>query len=237
MSEIAVSVRDTATEPLRKLAVAIEGCCKGHLCDNCKTCQSGRCCRRDNPDYKLPGLGEWDGPIYGELGVLNDDGERVECHFCGTWHIRVALHAWKAHDITTDEYKAIIGLRRRVGLYAPKKRESWSRSHRDDLVRASRINQALVASATPEQRSAWGSKKKRLQSFLDPSLKDLRLSRGRKANAAAAALARSQTHCKRGHPFTGDNLIVLESGRRACRTCRNRRNAAYRERHRRDQDG
>jgi hypothetical protein len=33
-------------------------------------------------DTELPALGEWDGPLYGELGVLNTDGTRVECHLC-----------------------------------------------------------------------------------------------------------------------------------------------------------
>lgn len=104
---------------MSKLPIATEGCCKEHPCDNCKTCQSGRCCRKDNPDYKLPGLGEWDGPIYGEMGVLNDDGEKVECHCCGEWFGGLQMHAWKAHDLTADEYKAIFGLSRRHGLIGP----------------------------------------------------------------------------------------------------------------------
>ncbi len=29
------------------------------------------------------------------------------------------------------------------------------------------------------------------------------------------------THCKRGHPFSGDNLYVYPSGRRGCVTCSN----------------
>jgi len=28
------------------------------------------------------------------------------------------------------------------------------------------------------------------------------------------------THCKRGHPFAGDNLLVAKDGTRECRTCR-----------------
>lgn len=29
----------------------------------------------------------------------------------------------------------------------------------------------------------------------------------------------TQTHCKRGHPLSGDNLILVKTGR-ACRACR-----------------
>ena len=32
---------------------------------------------------------------------------------------------------------------------------------------------------------------------------------------------RALTHCKRGHPFEGHNLIVRENGTRKCRTCHN----------------
>jgi len=37
----------------------------------------------------------------------------------------------------------------------------------------------------------------------------------------------SQTHCKRGHPLSGSNL-VLHQGRRHCRACQSVRRAAYR---------
>jgi hypothetical protein len=39
-----------------------------------------------------------------------------------------------------------------------------------------------------------------------------------------------KTHCKHGHPYSGDNLVVLSNGHRECRTCRNA--AAQRRRER-----
>jgi hypothetical protein len=30
-----------------------------------------------------------------------------------------------------------------------------------------------------------------------------------------------RTHCKKGHPFAGDNLYITSRGTRECRTCRN----------------
>ncbi len=27
-------------------------------------------------------------------------------------------------------------------------------------------------------------------------------------------------HCKHGHPFSGDNLVILKNGHRLCRQCR-----------------
>jgi hypothetical protein len=40
-----------------------------------------------------------------------------------------------------------------------------------------------------------------------------------RSNNPAAKHAR-KTHCKRGHPFEGENLVIRKSGYRQCRTCR-----------------
>jgi hypothetical protein len=41
----------------------------------------------------------------------------------------------------------------------------------------------------------------------------------------------AKTHCKRGHPYSGDNLKVTAQGTRKCRTCtRDRDNAYWRRR-------
>ena len=44
------------------------------------------------PRDQLPGPGEWDGPVFGELGVLAVDGDRVRCHACGRWYRSLAAH-------------------------------------------------------------------------------------------------------------------------------------------------
>lgn len=161
---------------MSKLAIPTEGPCAGHPCDNCKTCQRGRCCRRDNPKYKLPQLGEWDGPIYGELGVLHhDDGERVECHCCGEWFIHLGLHIWHAHDVTLEEYKAIFGLPSQRGLYSPAKRQHHAALHGPFIGALNRGKRVGASLATREQKSAWASKPMRLGVRLDPSYRNSRL--------------------------------------------------------------
>lgn len=139
------------------LILATEGCCKGHPCDNCKTCQSGRCCRKDNPDYKLPELGEWDGPIYGELGVLNDDGEKVECHCCGEWFVVLGSHVWQAHNLTAKEYKSIFGLALSRSLLTDAIRTQQRELLEPRLAQFIAQGQAAspVTQFTPEQRSAF----------------------------------------------------------------------------------
>lgn len=52
-----------------------------------------------------------------------------------------------------------------------------------------------------------------------------------KGIAAAAAKRRAQTHCKNGHPLSGENLYLHPSGsRRVCKTCLRKHKAEYRAR-------
>jgi hypothetical protein len=49
------------------------------------------------------------------------------------------------------------------------------------------------------------------------------------AGIAAAAIARrTRTHCKRGHPLSGDNMFRTASGSRGCKECRKIHKATYR---------
>ena len=40
--------------------------------------------------------------IYGELGVLRDDGEKVQCHACGDWYLHLRVHTNAAHGLIAD---------------------------------------------------------------------------------------------------------------------------------------
>lgn len=40
-----------------------------------------------------------------------------------------------------------------------------------------------------------------------------------------------KTHCKYGHSFEGDNLLIRKEGWRSCRKCRDFRNYEYRIKH------
>ena len=77
--------------------------------------------RRRIPLDQLPELGQWDGPIHGELGVLavDLDGSRVQCHACAGWYRSLAAHAWLAHHLSAEEYRAVFGLAARHGLVSP----------------------------------------------------------------------------------------------------------------------
>jgi hypothetical protein len=107
------------------------------------------CCRRDNPGYELPTVGSWQ-PVYGQLGVRNTDGRRMECHACGGWYVSVGSHSWHFHDLAADEYKAAFGLTRQ-GLIGEALRAEYSARQ---LRTVAIVGHVVIPQATPEQRAA-----------------------------------------------------------------------------------
>jgi hypothetical protein len=66
-------------------------------------------------DTPRPQPGEWDGPLYGELGVLETDGDRVVCLLCGRAFVHLGRHVVLTHRLPADHYRAIAGLRAGTG--------------------------------------------------------------------------------------------------------------------------
>ena len=48
-------------------------------------------------------------------------------------------------------------------------------------------------------------------------------------NAGEGSYNRNKTHCRFGHPYSGDNLSVRPNGKRVCKACAREQQARYRE--------
>ena len=133
------------------------GACVGHPCDGCWRCRKGVCCRRDDPGWRRPQLGDWDGHVYGELGVLavDEDGQRLMCHACGQTYRNLGAHVVQAHQLLAFEYKAIFGLRTSTSLLAPVLVERHRQRHLATLSRYWAQASEVARSLTSEQRSAY----------------------------------------------------------------------------------
>lgn len=107
-------------------------------------------------------LGEWDGPTYGQLGVLTTNGELVQCHACGKWFGHLGAHVPK-HGLTVQEYKATFGLNVTTGLIGPKL-ASQRRQHVDHLAQYRDAGRTALKNLRPDQRSRAS---KRLQFHLN----------------------------------------------------------------------
>lgn len=56
-------------------------------------------------------------PPYGVL-VVDDMGERVQCHVCGRWYAALSAHV-KGHGLDADRYREQFGLARTRSLWSP----------------------------------------------------------------------------------------------------------------------
>jgi predicted transcriptional regulator len=140
------------------MEIAAGGPCAGHPCDDCWHCQRGTCCRRDLPDYQLPELGDWEGVVHGELGVLLEEGDWVQCHACGKYYKALISHIFAKRGLLAAEYKSLFGLNQTPGLTSSET-SSKIGDHAQALVAAGKIGPGTlwsgsVISFTPEQRSA-----------------------------------------------------------------------------------
>ncbi len=131
------------------------------------------------PRGALPALGDWNGPIHGALGVLETDGERVCCHACGLWFKALAQHVRRTHLLMPEEYRAIFGLNASTALDAPALRATKRRNSAPVLARYRPLNQHVVKQQTTEERRAYASGPRRLQTRIDPHNREvwLRLQR------------------------------------------------------------
>lgn len=121
---------------------------------------------------------EWDGPVYGEVGVLLNDGERVECHCCGKWYGNLGNHVLRTHGLSPDTYRAIFGLRQKTGLIGPNTKQHRQRNL-EHLPPATSETTPLTA-LSREQRSEVASRPRRLEMRLDPANRRAWKQRGEK---------------------------------------------------------
>jgi hypothetical protein len=114
----------------------------------------------------------WAGPVNGRIGVLERDGDRLECHCCGRWYRSLGSHVTQAHHLLADDYRAIFGLRARTSLDGPSVRAG--KRERAPRVLAAYWEQSPLKTRSPEQRAAdirgrrWPAEAK-----LDPANQEL----------------------------------------------------------------
>jgi hypothetical protein len=80
--------------------------------------------------------------LHGELPVDVDE-QRVRCHLCGRWYRALApTHLSRAHGLTAEKYRELVGLRPRHALWAP------------DLIEAQSARRRARFAAEPSLRAA-----------------------------------------------------------------------------------
>jgi hypothetical protein len=93
-------------------------------------------------------------PIYGDLGVLRDDGEKVQCHACGEWFLHLGSHTFHAHGLRADDYRRRFGLMQRTKLGGPAWLATRSEISAEHLRTVESPRQRQLKTMATEQRRA-----------------------------------------------------------------------------------
>lgn len=72
--------------------------------------------------------------MFGEIGILAYDPleDKVQCHICGKWYLRLGKHVQGTHHWTTAEYREEFGLNRTQALVSEGERQrlrKWNLDH------------------------------------------------------------------------------------------------------------
>ncbi len=95
----------------------------------------------------------WDGPYFGQFGVLADDGDRVQCHVCGDMFDLLGAHANHKHGLPADQYRQAFGLMQKTPLAGPTYRGK-RRQFVDHLLPPDNPNHERIRNLTTDQRKA-----------------------------------------------------------------------------------
>ena len=137
-------------------------------------------------ERRVDGDPVWNGPIFGQRGVLADDGERAQCHICGGYFGNLGGHATQVHGVEPDEYKELFGLNVTTGLIGPalkelRRREGEARKDTPAYQRFVTAGVRARATLAPEQRSHRG-RRLRLEQRLNPRVQAARRAALARAN-------------------------------------------------------
>jgi len=79
-------------------------------------------------------------PIHGELGVLLEDGERIQCHACGEWYLHLGVHTNVARGLNADAYRHRFGLMSKAKLGGPAGLVTYVSSQQPPMSSPSMLN-------------------------------------------------------------------------------------------------
>jgi hypothetical protein len=138
-------------------------------------------------------------PRYGQR-VVTEDG--MQCHICGGFFRGVGSHAFYAHGMSAQDYRAEFGLGP-AGLCGA----STSEKCRDNALRL----------GNGEKLAPYRYKRGHNPNPL-PVSEEGRLARKRTARARGA-MNGTRSVCRNGHAFSPSNVRVDARGFRVCLTC------------------
>lgn len=90
--------------------------------------------------------------IFGEIGVLADDGEKVQCHICGRWFVTLQSHLRHKHGIDVRDYKMSYELNATQPLCSKRHTEKMSTIQTPHLLQFAGMNKDAQRESALRQR-------------------------------------------------------------------------------------
>lgn len=110
--------------------------------------------------------------IFGEIGVLDDDGETVGCHVCGRRYAHPGGHVKLAHGMEADDYRREFGLKQSTGLVSSALADN-RREHVEHLRTYDQQTSEMMRSWSIEERRAFNTGREiRAEQRLDPGYQE-----------------------------------------------------------------
>jgi hypothetical protein len=100
-------------------------------------------------------------PPLGAL-IADDDGERIQCHMCGSFFRQLGIHVWRMHRIAPADYRERYGLNRCTSLVSPASAARYAASSRSSLEKV-RPQTTPIMSVTRAERGRWAKLPRRLE--------------------------------------------------------------------------
>jgi hypothetical protein len=113
----------------------------------------------------------WDGPFFGEFGVLVDDEDRAQCHVCGDFLGHLGGHVNQAHGLSADEYRRAFGLKQSTKLIGPSQKARKSTRAGNHLRTVDSPRREKLRSLTTDERRVMMAKatRRREHELLGPN--------------------------------------------------------------------
>jgi len=141
----------------------------------------------------VTGAAPLEAPIYGRLGHLAVEDDRLQCHLCGRWFVLLGAHAWHTHGLLAREYRRQFGLRASTALasasFRARKREQAAL-----IFSGHTAGQERLRRLTTDQRRALATGRTwPLEALQDPEHPARRQAAARQAGATLRARHRAGT--------------------------------------------
>lgn len=127
---------------------------------------------------------------------------------------RAAMAAKTPEELAQQQAKRLATVRPRPPGWHAARVEKWREAR---------------AKMSPEERAAWSAKRVAVMRAHPPEIVAARVAKIR-ASQARRLQENPRTTCRRGHPWTPDNVFTWAAGKKRCKTCRKESKLRYYER-------